>query len=66
MLMKIDRVRFDVNNRSHVQTYGEFISNKRSWKQPCPFLLEDKYESIPHMIEAMIAEKYCQEIAGKQ
>jgi hypothetical protein len=47
---------FDPTKKEHLILYANFVKNK-SWKhaQSCPFILEDKFETIPGMINHKIA-----------
>ena len=52
---------FDVNCKEDLVLYKEFLATG-SWKQPCPFELEQPYLEIPYMIANKIANKYLEKI----
>ena len=52
---------FDVKCKEDLGLYKEFLATG-SWKQPCPFELEQPYLEIPYMIANKIANKYLEKI----
>lgn len=41
---------FDPKNKSHINLLKQFMIETR-WGNPCPFILEDPYLTIPDMIK---------------
>lgn len=60
MLVKTEKVFFNVNEKDHVLIYSQYLKNNKSWKGLCPFKLEEPYESIPHMIDAKLSKVFCE------
>lgn len=46
---------FDATKQEDMDEYGYFVRNGK-WKTSCPFLLEQPYLSIPHMINEKIVQ----------
>ena len=51
------RVQFDVNNKEHLKIVTEYLQTN-TWKEGCPFTIEDPWLSIPDMIKDKITRKY--------
>lgn len=49
ILKKPNKVKFDLNNQSHMDAFKKFYVNG-TWGTPCPFELEAPYSNIPSMI----------------
>lgn len=45
---------FDPKSKVDLQVYRDFLKNN-GWGGPCPFVLEQPFLSIPHMIADKIA-----------
>ena len=55
---KASKIKFDMNNKSHVEIYKRFLQTA-SWGQTgCPFSLEFPYLTIPDMIKDKLVRKY--------
>jgi hypothetical protein len=49
---------FDVNNKSHRQSYYDFMTN-HSWKNcPYSFIIEEPYKDLPTMIHDKLLSYY--------
>ena len=56
------QAQFDPQNPNHVQEYAYFLTIGR-WKGSCPFILEEPFLSVPHMIERKLALQYIEQVA---
>ena len=45
--------KFDPKNKKDIELFKRFMAENK-WGEPCPFLLEEPYLNIPHMMK----EKY--------
>lgn len=60
ILYKVDRtkVKFDENNKKHVEAYVNFLRTSSWGKTGCPFSLDFPYLTIPDMIKDKLVRKY--------
>lgn len=54
------KLTFDVNNDEHLKKFADFLRNGK-WEGACPFNCDPKFLSVPHMIQARIAERFISE-----
>mgnify|MGYP003338171561 CR=1 FL=1 len=47
---------FDPNNQKDIESYRMFLIESRWSASGCPFILENPYISIPHMIQEKITK----------
>lgn len=59
MLQKPEKILFDIHNKDHVTVYHNYLKNQK-WDGSCPFLLEEPFKSVPHMIERKISFAFCE------
>lgn len=52
------RRHFDINNKSDVELYRQFIVNNAWGPEGCPFLLEEPFVNIPLMIDNKLIRKF--------
>ena len=57
------QVQFDPQNPDHVREYAYFLTVGR-WKGSCPFVLEEPFLSVPHMIERKLALQCIEQVAS--
>ena len=57
------QVQFDPQNPDHVQEYAYFLTVGR-WKGSCPFILEELFLSVPHMVERKLALQHIEQVAS--
>lgn len=50
------KCRFDVNNKTHMQTAKSFFETYKWGTTGCPFLLEVPWENIPDMLKDRITK----------
>lgn len=56
MIYTKERVKFNVNNKQHVELYKKFLET-HMW-DGCPFELEFPYTTIPDMIKDKLIHKF--------
>ena len=52
------RTKFDLRNKDHVESFRQFLSQKRWGLSGCPFELEYPWNSIPDMIKDKLIRHY--------
>lgn len=52
------RVKFDINNKTHILWYKNFFITMKWGNTGCPFYLEDPYTNIPQMITDRLIKNY--------
>ena len=58
MIYSKERVKFNVNNKQHVEMYRGFLENSYWGRTGCPFELEFPYVTIPDMIKDKLVHKF--------
>lgn len=59
MIYSRERIKFNVNNKEHVEMYRKFLETHGwSHSKGCPFDLEFPYTTIPDMIKDKLIHKF--------
>lgn len=58
MIYTKERVRFNINNKQHVEMYRNFLASNCWGRGGCPFELEFPYTTIPDMIKDKLIHKF--------
>jgi hypothetical protein len=58
MILSKDRIKFNVNDKSDINMYANFLKTGSWGATGCPFALEYPYVSVPDMIKDKLIRKF--------
>lgn len=60
-ITKSNKRMFDVSDKMDIESFSFFLKNSK-WKDPCPFVLEFPFLSVPDMVKSKLISAYIDSI----